>query len=347
MHRRSFIQGLGLAAFAGSLRGTFLPGAEKPMRAVVKPPRLQPGDVVGLVNPAGATFQSVDLQIARETLGALGLKAKFAPHLLDRYGYLAGKDADRAADVNAMFADPEVSALMAMRGGWGCARVLPLLDYDAIASHPKILMGYSDITALLVGLYARTGLVTMHGPVATSTWNAFSVDYVRRVLFAGEAVTMAPPVNLEGNLAQTKDRVETIHGGKTSGRLLGGNLSVLVGIVGSPFVPAWDDAILFLEDDGEDIYRVDRMLTQLSLAGVLKSLNGFVFGKCTKCGPGEGYGSLTLEEVLRDHIGPLGIPAWYGAMIGHIENKFTVPEGVQAEIDADAGIIRLLEPAVT
>jgi muramoyltetrapeptide carboxypeptidase len=346
MNRRAFLQGLGLAAVAGPVCSAVTPAKGASKLTIIKPPRLKQGDVVGLINPAGATYQSVDLQIARETLAALGLTVKAAPHQFDRYGYLAGKDADRADDVNTMFADSDVNAIMAMRGGWGCARVLPYLDYAKIAAHPKILMGYSDITALLVGIYARTGLVTVHGPVATSTWNSFSVDYVRRVLFAGEAVSMVPPVNLEGNLAQSKDRVETIHGGKARGRVLGGNLSVLVGIIGSDYVPDWDGAILFVEDDGEDIYRIDRMMTQLSLAGVLKSISGFVFGKCTKCGPGEGYGSLTLEEVLRDHIGSLGIPAWYGAMIGHIENKFTVPEGIEVEIDADRGIIRMLEPAV-
>jgi muramoyltetrapeptide carboxypeptidase len=128
--------------------------------------------------------------------------------------------------------------------------------------------------------------------------------------------------------------------------LLGGNLSVLAGLVGTSYLPSWEGAILFLEDDGEHIYRVDRMLTQLRLAGVLERLAGFVFGKCTGCGPGEGYGSLTLEEVLDDHVGGLGIPAWSGAMIGHIEDKFTVPVGLPAEIDADRGSITLMEPAV-
>ncbi|MGB6033553.1 MAG: LD-carboxypeptidase, partial [Bacteroidota bacterium] len=127
---------------------------------------------------------------------------------------------------------------------------------------------------------------------------------------------------------------------------VGGNLSVLAAMVGSPYLPDWDGAILFLEDTGEDVYRVDRMLTQLKLAGILDRLAAFVFGKCTRCGPGEGYGSLTLEEVLADHIRPLGIPSWYGAMIGHIKDKFTVPIGIEAEVDADVGTIRLLESAV-
>ena len=344
MNRRRFIQGIGVAALFSGAPHLF--AVETKRHPTIKAPRLRPGDTVGLINPAGVTYETVDIQIARETLAALGLKTMLGAHALDRYGYLAGKDADRAADVNSMFENSDVQAIMAIRGGWGCSRILTFLDYDRIRTHPKILVGYSDITALLLAVSARAGLVTFHGPVATSTWNAFSVDYVRRILFDGEAVTMQNPGRSESTLAQTKDRVETVTGGKARGRLFGGNLSVLTGIIGSDYLPDWKDAILFVEDDGEDIYRIDRMITQLKLAGVLSKISGFVFGKCTKCGPGESYGSLTLQDVLADHVKPLGIPAWYGAMIGHIENKFTVPVGIEAEIDADQGIIRLLESAV-
>jgi muramoyltetrapeptide carboxypeptidase len=313
---------------------------------VRKPSRLKAGDTVGLINPAGATYFSHDLKIVEETLEALGLASKPGRYAMSRYGYLAGKDAERAEDVNSMFADNDVQAILAIRGGWGCARILPLLDYDLISRHPKVLVGYSDITALILAVYARCGFATFHGPDGISTWNAFTVDYFKRVLFAGETVTMSNPETTGDDLAQKRDRVVTITGGTARGRLMGGNLSVLAGMVGSPYLPDWEGAILFLEDTGEDVYRVDRMITQLRLAGILDRLSAFVFGKCTRCGPGEGYGSLTLEEVFADHIRPLGIPAWYGAMIGHIKDKFTVPIGIEAEIDADAGTIRLLESAV-
>ena len=157
---------------------------------------------------------------------------------------------------------------------------------------------------------------------------------------------MENPTEIGDHLAQVKDRVLTINSGKAKGKLLGGNLSVLTAMVGSDYLPDFKDNILFLEEVGEDIYRVDRMLTQLKLAGILGRLSGFVFGKCSNCGPGKTYGSLTLEEVLDDHIKPLGIPAWYGSMIGHIEDKFTIPLGIDSEIDADTGRITLLEPAV-
>jgi muramoyltetrapeptide carboxypeptidase len=141
--------------------------------------------------------------------------------------------------------------------------------------------------------------------------------------------------------------VQTITGGRARGRMLGGNLSVLSGIVGSGYLPDWDGAILFLEEIGEDIYRVDRMLTQLKLAGILDAVAGVVFGKCTDCESSESYGSLTLEEILDDHLRPLGVPAWYGAMIGHISDKWTVPVGSDVEIDADTGTVTMLESAVT
>jgi len=164
--------------------GTGLMATQVPMasatgifsKSTLKPPRLKSGDTVGIINPAGATFHPEDVVIAEETLAALGLKMKAGAHLLDRYGYLAGSDAHRAADLNAMYADPDVDAIITLRGGWGCNRILDLLDYKSIAKHPKILMGYSDITSLLLALNAKTALVTFHGPIGTSTWNEFSTN---------------------------------------------------------------------------------------------------------------------------------------------------------------------------
>ena len=271
---------------------------------------------------------------------------KKSEHLLDRYGYLAGTDEARASDVNAQFADPEVKGIVAVRGGWGCARILPLLDYEMIKKNPKVVIGYSDITALLVSIYARTGLVTFHGPRGLGPWHPYTVDHFKRVVMDGEALLMRNPSTIGQGLTQTEHRVQTIFGGKAKGRLLGGNLTVLTAIVGSPYVPEFQDDVLFLEDINEDVYRVDRMLTQLKLAGILEKLAGFVFGKCTDCEPSRGFGSLTLEQVFDDHIRPLEVPAWQGAMIGHISRQFVLPEGIPAEIDSEQGTIQLLESAV-
>jgi len=342
--RRQLLQLGGAAIAAGAM--PCVAESAAPKRGVIKPKRLKKGDLVGLINPAGATFHPDRAEIARETMAALGLRARFGAHLLDRYGYLAGRDEDRAADINDFFADPEMRAVLALRGGWGCNRLLPLLDYELIRKNPKIVMGMSDITGLLLGIYANTGLVTFHGPTGNSSWNEFTTDHATRVLFDGEALTMHNLVGTDDRLVQIENRVLTITSGTARGRLVGGNLTVLTALMGSGYLPDFEGCILFLEDVREEVYRVDRMLTQLSLAGVLGQIAGFVFGRCTDCEPSSRYGSLTLQEVLADHIAPLGIPAWYGSMIGHIADKFTIPLGVQAEIDADQGTIKLLEPAV-
>jgi muramoyltetrapeptide carboxypeptidase len=343
-NRRQLLQLGGAALAAASLPS--LAESDAPRGGVIRPKRLREGDLVGLIGPAGATFHPDRVELARENLAALGLRVRCGDHLLDRYGYLAGRDEDRAADINHFFSDPEVRAVLAQGGGWGCNRLLPLLDYELIRSNPKIVMGFSDVTGLILGIHARTGLVTFHGPMGGSSWSEFTTDYARRVLFDGEAVTMRNKEGTDDRLVQIDNRVLTITPGTARGRLLGGNLTVLTALVGSGYLPDFEGCILFIEDVHEEVYRVDRMLTQLSLAGVLGQVKGVVFGRCTDCEPESRYGSLTLEEVLADHVASLGVPAWYGSMIGHIKDYFTVPLGIEAEIDADAGTIRLLEPAV-
>ena len=314
----------------------------------LKPKRLQPGSVVGIVSPASATFVREELDIVLDAIRSLELVPRLAPHLLDRYGYLAGKDRDRAADINQFFAEPEVAAILPIRGGWGCSRILPYLDYDRIRQNPKIIVGFSDITTLILAINARTNLVTFHGPNGLTSWKPTQTEYFRRVLFAAETVKFQ---NLkdeddQNRLMQVKYRIQTITPGKARGRLIGGNLSVLSAIVGSPYLPDLNGAILFLEDVKENIYRLDRLLTHLKIAGIFDQLAGLIFGQCSQCLPDLDYSSLTLEEVVWDHIQPLGIPAWYGAMIGHIEPVLTLPIGLEVEIDASIGTIQMMEPAV-
>jgi len=337
LKRRTFITTCGVATLATQIPLAQAQGKLSPS-TIIKPPRLQPGDTVGLVSPAGV-IDAEDLANAKRSLTELGLKIKLGDHLLDRYGYLAGTDANRAEDVNMMFADSSVKAIMTMRGGWGCNRILPLLNYTKIRAHPKIIMGFSDITALVLAIYARSRVITFHGPNATSNWNEFTTDYAKRILFNGEAVTMQ-------NLKTNEVQFETILSGKSTGKLIGGNLSVLSAMVGSPYLPAWYKSILFVEDIKEDVYRIDRMLTQLKNAGILNQIAGFIFGRCTDCSIGD-EPSFKLTQVLRDHLIPLKIPAWYGSMIGHIKDKFTLPIGLDVEIDADAGTIKMLESAVS
>jgi muramoyltetrapeptide carboxypeptidase len=333
INRRQFITTCGLATLATQLPPLIAQSQVSP-HAILKPPRLQLGDTVGLIAPAGIV-KAENIAAATQAIRKLGLNVKLGAHILDSYGYLAGKDIHRAADVNNMFLDKSVKAMITMRGGWGCNRILPLLNYSLIRAHPKIILGYSDVTSLLLAIYARSRVMTFHGPNAISIWNEFTVDYVKRILFNGEAVTME-------NFAH----IQAIAPGKARGKLIGGNLSVLSAMVGSPYLPSWYKSILFIEDINEDIYRVDRMFTQLKNAGILNHIAGLIFGQCTNCSLGD-EPSLSLTQVLQDHILPLGIPAWYGSMIGHIPDKFTLPVGAEVEIDADTGTIRMLEAAVS
>jgi muramoyltetrapeptide carboxypeptidase len=337
-----------LAAVAGAAAAFSAPSSAAARSALRKPPRLRAGDTVGLVEPAGFTDDQFDLALIKESIAAMGLVPKAAPHLAARWGYLAGKDRERAADLNAMFADKDVRAIFAVRGGWGSARVLPYLDWKIIRANPKLLIGFSDITALHLAIAARAGFTTIHGPNAASAWGALSWDSFRALAFEGQTPTYSSPPGAEDRLAQRVGRVRTLRGGKAQGPLLGGNLTVLTALMGTPYLPDFTGAILFIEDVDEAEYRIDRMLTQLALAGVLGKVAGVVFGQCTDCrARGASYGGFTLSQVLEQHLAPLGVPAFQGALIGHVPNQFSIPVGVRGEIDADAGTIRILESAVS
>ena len=342
MHRRDFIGSAALAALV-PLVGGGNAHAATPRRRLL-PVALEPGDTVALVSPSSATDERLSLQLAQEAMQALGFKVKTGAHYASRRGHLAGTDAERAGDLNTMFADEEVKAIVCVRGGSGAARLLPLLDYDAIRANPKVLLGYSDITALHNAILAKAGLITFHGPIGAGSWNRFNVDQFRRMFFDRELMLYKNVVDAGDELVPRKNRTLTIAGGKARGELVGGNLSVLVGLAGSPYLPDFTGKILFLEDVEEAPYRVDRMLTTLKLMGALDVIAGFVFGECTDCDPGEGYGSLTLDQIFDHHIKPLGIPAYRGAMIGHLRQQFIVPHGGKVELDADAGTFRMLEP---
>lgn len=351
MQRRKFIRNIGIGGLllpldptSISSQGNYLTNTKN-----IIPEALQEGDTIGIVSPASAIFESEPYEIAKETFEAMGLKVKFGEFTSSRYGHLAGTDQQRADELMEMFRDDSVKAIIALRGGSGSARILDKLDYKTIKRNPKIFIGYSDITALHLAIFEKTGLVTFHGPVAVSTWNPFAYSYLQKLIFEGKAVTYKNPTDKGNELTQTRNRIRTIHPGTAKGELLGGNLSVLTGIMGSEYFPKnWKNKILYVEDIGEKIYAVDRMMSQLQLSGVLKEIKGFVFGKCNDCDPGgSGYGSLTLEEVIDHYIKPLGIPAFSGAMIGHIDDNAMIPNGIRAEIDAEKGIIQLLSPAVT
>lgn len=311
-----------------------------------KPPRLRPGDTVGLIEPAGFSDGPAQIDAVKATIAAMGLVPKVAPHATARFGYLAGTDEERAADINAMFADDSVRAIFAVRGGWGCARLLPYLDWDIIRANPKLLVGFSDITALHLAFAARAGFPSIHGPNAANSWAKISWESFWRLAFSAETPLFAQP---EPPDPTNPDRwiIRTIHPGKASGRLLGGNLSVLAALVGTPWLPDFDGAILFLEEVGEAEYRIDRLLSQLALSGILHRVAGVIFGQCSRCTADvPGYIGFTVPQLLDQYLAPLGVPAFQGANIGHVANQLSLPVGARVEMDADAGSIRVLEAIV-
>lgn len=316
-------------------------------KSVVKPPRLVPGMTVAAVAPASNAAEDEDLQAALDLIRSLGFEALPAPHLFERRQYLAGTDDQRAADLNACFADPDVDAIFCVRGGYGSARLLPQLNYDAIAAHPKVLLGYSDITALLNAIHLRTGLVTFHGPMPGRNFSPYTYEQYRTVLVDGAAqgVAAPPPFDARPGAVERRNRLTRIVPGQAEGPLIGGNLTLLVHLLGTPFEPIFDGAILFLEDVDEPPYSIDRMLTHLWLSGRLERLAGIAFGKFTEAD--HDGNTFSVEQVLRERCEPLGLPTLRGLMIGHVEDQSVIPVGVRARLDVDAGTLTLLEPAVT
>ena len=338
--RRQFAQVL---AGGAGLLSTAAVASPKPL---LRAKRLKPGDTIGLISPANATYEREPFEIATEALQALGFKVKPGQHLRARYGQFGGSDAQRGSDVNTMFADDSVAGILALTGGSGCNRIVDKLDYALIAAKPKFFGGFSDLTALINAIQARTGLITFHCPMAASEWNEFSLNSFRAVVMEGLTPLLSNPSERGEHAVQTQDRISTLRPGRARGPLLGGNLAVLASLAGSAYMPSFRGAILFLEEVNEYIYRVDRMLSTLRLCGALDGLAGVVIGKFTKCEPGDGFGTLTLDEVFDDYFLPLNVPVFRGAMIGHIKRKHTLAIGAPVEMDALAGTLQLLQPAV-
>lgn len=345
MDRRDFLTAGVAGVAATALTGTV--ANAQTTKSIIKPERLKKGDTIMIVAPAGVEYRKLRLKLSVESLEALGLKVKVAENTLGRFGYFPAEDEVRAAEVNQAFADDEVKAIIALKGGWGAARTLPYIDFDLVKKNPKILLGYSDITALLNPIFDKTGLVTFHGPIAGGSWNKFTAQNVKEILFDGTAQHMVNPQEKGEYLAVRRNRTETIVSGKAKGRLVGGNLSVLTALQGTPYFPDTKGKILMLEDVGENIYRVDRMLTQLALGGHLNDCAGIVLGGWTDVDTDGGYGDFALLDIFEQHFIPAGKPVFTGAMFGHIPNQRTMPVGCNVSIDADKGTVTMLESAVS
>ena len=354
--RRKFIAGMSASALAAVYPPSFLERFEERSSPeseleVIKPKALKPGDTIGIVAPASNVYELEDIAMGREIIGSLGFKSVLGKNVSGQYGYLAGQDSERTADLNEMFRRDDVDGVICIRGGWGSMRILPMLDYELMRKNPKVLMGYSDITSLLLAVYKHAGIVTFHGPVVLSTFNEYTMEYLTRAIFTPAPIGAVknPPLK-SGEKVEKENRIIKLGKGKARGVLVGGNLSLVVSTLGTPFEVDLKDKILFIEEIGEEPYKVDRMITHLWLTGKLQEVAGIVIGKLTDCVPNEYKPAFTqtlsVEEILRTRIEPLHVPALYGLMIGHVKDKITVPLGVRATLDADEGTFVIDESAV-
>lgn len=298
----------------------------------IKPRALKRGDLIGLVAPSGSVRDDAQVDSAIAMLQRFGFRVREGNTCRSRYGYLAGSDEARATDINAFFADPAIDGIVCMKGGYGTPRILDRLDYDTITANPKVFIGYSDITGIHLALNRR-GMVTFHGPMGISDVLLDDEDYSTASWLA--ALTSTKPLGLMANPA-TMPAPRTLVPGRATGELTGGNLSLVTALGGTPYALDARGKILFLEDIDERPYRVDRMLTQLRLAGVFEECAGVILGDWNNCVPEEGKASLSLEEVFMDVIAPSGKPLVMGLQAGHCSPTLSMPFGVQAVLDADA-----------
>jgi muramoyltetrapeptide carboxypeptidase len=316
-------------------------------KPLVRPPRLARGSRIALVAPAGPLLERDDITRAETLCRALDYEPVPGAHVGGHYGYFSGTDEERLADLNGAFRDPAIDAVWCIRGGYGVTRILDGVDFEALARRPRPVIGYSDITALLAGVGRRAGLVAFHAPTARAEMPLFTRLHFALVLTdpgpPGELQPLPTPPDI---LVPYENRVVTIRGGIAEGPLAGGNLSLLQCLVGTPYFPDLDGALLFLEDVNEDLYRIDRILSHLRLAGALARLRGVLVGRFTNLKRHINDGALGVDEVLAHYFGPLGVPVAYGLPIGHMDAQWTLPIGVRARFDADAGRVELLEPAV-
>lgn len=312
---------------------------------MLKGKKLKKGDTIGFIGPSGAVRVEGAIERAKAEMERMGYRVKLGVSCGAKYGYLSGTDALRAQDVNDMFRDPEVDAVFCVRGGYGTTRMLDLLDYDVIRENPKIFAGYSDITAMQIAMLKNCGLATFAAPMPVSDFSsapldAFSLSSMLHVL--GEAKPAGELRNSEGYHER-----KTINPGSCEGMLVGGNLMLITSLLGTPYELDTKGRILFIEEIGEHTYCIDRMLTQLRLAGKLDDCAGIIFGDFRNCEIEFKEYGFTIEEIIRDVAAPCGKPIFTGFQAGHCNPKITLPYGALCRMDADSCTLEVLEAAVT
>jgi len=346
--RRNFIRTISSATVAASV----FPRSTSDYRStsnkkLIKPTRLKNGDTIAIVTP-GSYITEQEKEESINNLRSLGFNVIYSDRLMQKNGYFSATDEERAADLNEMFKRKDVQGIMCARGGYGCARILPYLDYRLIENNPKPLTGFSDVTALQYALYNNSNLITFHGPVSISTFSSFSIKNFNNIL-------LHPKEELELENSKTTNNhnpygISVISDGVAEGELIGGNLSIVVSLIGTDYDIDLSGKIIFLEEFLEEPYRIDRMLTQMIQAEKFENAAGIALGVFKMCEPNEinpsFSESFSLLEVLEDRLGKLKIPVVYGLSFGHIADKFTLPFGVTAELNSDTKQLKLLEPGV-
>ncbi len=308
---------------------------------IIKPKALRRGDVIGIAAPASPPVSEEKLASGIRYLEQLGYRLELGSNLYHRRGYLAGTDEERVSDIHQLFSNTNVNAIFTARGGYGSMRILSLLDYRLIQKNPKILVGYSDITALQLALFTKIGLITFSGPmVSVEMAQGLTGNAEEQFWKCLTYPQLLPPIRI------TKQKKKIYHKGRTSGRLLGGNLSLIVSLIGTPYFPTLREALWLLEDTGERPYRIERMLRQMQLANVFKHTKGVLLGSFNDCEPQQGKPSLSLQEVFEDIFSNTSFPVLGELKYGHIDNLQTIPIGVRASMDTATATIQFLESAV-
>ena len=307
------------------------------------PPPIIPGQTtIGVASPASAVKDPAKLHAGIAYLRNLGFTVKTARTDFSTDTYLSGTDAERAEELNRFLRDPDVHTIFCVRGGYGCLRILQDIDYEAVRASPRLIVGYSDITALQLAMYARAGVPSISGPMVSTEWAALDAESERLFFELAGGATPSPL------LSPTGTHLKPVHEGTCTGKLLGGNLAVLVRLIGTPFLPSLVGNILFIEDVGESAYRIDGMLAQLKLAGIWDSLGGLVLGEFTTDASPERT-SEEIMSVFHDYCSQAPFPVASGLMYGHIPVKNAIPIGVQAHLTVTdtAASLSILEPVVS
>jgi muramoyltetrapeptide carboxypeptidase len=310
---------------------------------LIKPERLIKGDVIGVISPASSPLDPVNLDSGVNYIEKLGYRVEVGKNVGKVNGYLAGSDEERADDLNSMFKNKNVKAIICLRGGYGAFRILDRINYKLIRNNPKIFVGFSEITALQTAILHKAGLITFAGPMVASDFangvSSYTEELFWRLLTSNKKL---------GRLRYPdQSKLSGITKGSATGRILGGNLAVFNALIGSPYFPLLKDRILLLEDVAELPYKIDRMFNQLRMIKVFTKVKGIVLGRFVDCYEHDPMKkTLTLGEVMEDYLNELNIPVVYTFPHGHIKDKVTVPIGINIKMNATKGFIEYNEGAV-